>query len=313
MDRQHAGALSGLTAKGNMSKFEALVSGLSLTECPRWHDGRLYFSDFYTQRVLAVTLDGTVQTVAEIPGRPSGLGFLPDGRMLIASMRDRKIMRRELDSSLVEHADLSSLAPWHLNDMLVDHQGQAWVGNFGFDLMGGARVTTTNLICVDPDGCATVAAVGLGFPNGMALTPDGSTLIVAETMMNRLSAFDVASGVLGKRRTWAAFGDPPTSDEAAEVLRQVDVAPDGICLDAEGAVWVADAMGGRLIRVAEGGEFLDELKTDGLSVFACMLGGDNGRTLFACVAPTFDEAEASANHRAEIWMTTVDVPRAGLP
>jgi sugar lactone lactonase YvrE len=233
--------------------------------------------------------------------------------MLIASMLDRKIMRLELDSSLVEYADLSSLAPWHLNDMLVDHQGRAWVGNFGFDLMSGAKVTTTNLICVDPNGRASVAAVGLGFPNGMALTPDGSTLIVAETMMNRLSAFDVASGVLGERRTWAAFGDPPTSDGVAELLGQVDVAPDGICLDAEGAIWVADAIGGRLIRVAEGGEVLDELKTDGMGVFACMLGGESGRTLFACVAPTFNEAEASANHRAAIWMTDVDVPRAGLP
>jgi sugar lactone lactonase YvrE len=296
-----------------MPKFETLISGLSFTECPRWHDGRLYFSDFYTQRVLAVALDGTVETIAEVPGRPSGLGFLPDGRMLIASMRDRKIMRRELDSSVVEHSDLSSLAPWHLNDMLVDHQGRAWVGNFGFDLMGGAKVTTTNLICVDQDGCARVAAEGLGFPNGMALTPDGSTLIVAETMMNRLSAFDVASGVLGKRWTWAAFGDPPTSDGVTELLSQVDVAPDGICLDAEGAIWVADAKEGRLIRVAKGGEILDELKTDGLGVFACMLGGDNERTLFACVAPTFNEAEASANHRAAIWMTNVDVPRAGLP
>ena len=160
---------------------------------------------------------------------------------------------------------------------------------------------------------AGVAAVGLGFPNGMAMTADGGTLIVAETMMNRLSAFDVGSGVLSERRTWAAFGVPPTSDEVAELLSQVDVAPDGICLDAEGAIWVADAIGGRVIRVAEGGEILEELKTDGMAAFACMLGGENGRTLFACVAPTFDESEASRNHRAAIWMTDVEVPRAGLP
>ena len=297
----------------SMPKFKTLISGLSFTECPRWHDGRLYFSDFYTHRVLAVTLDGTMETVAEVPGQPSGLGFLPDGRMLIVSMRDRKIMRRELDASLVEHADLSGLAPWHLNEMLVDHHGRAWVGNFGFDLMGDANVTTTNLICVDRDGRAGVAAVGLGFPNGMVLTPDGGTLIVAETTMNRLSAFDVASGALGKRWTWAAFGDPPTSTKIAELLSQVDVAPDGICLDAEGAIWVADAKRGRLIRVAEGGDILEKIKTDGLGVFACMLGGSDGRTLFACVAPTFDEAEASANHRAAIWMIDVDVPHAGLP
>lgn len=296
-----------------MPKFKTLISGLSFTECPRWHDGRLYFSDFYTKRVLAVTLDGTMETVAKVPGQPSGLGFLPDGRMLIVSMRDRKIMRRELDSALVEHADLSHLAPWHLNDMLVDHGGRAWVGNFGFDLMGGDKVTTTNLICIDPDGCAMVAAVGLGFPNGMALTPDGNTLIVAETTMNRLSAFDVASGVLSKHRAWAAFGVAPTSTNFAELFSQVDVAPDGICLDAEGAIWVADAKHGRCIRVAEGGEILDELKADALGVFACMLGGDDGRTLFLCVAPTFHEAEASANHRAAIWMTHVDVPRSGLP
>ena len=296
-----------------MPEFTTLISGLSFTECPRWRDGRLYISDFYTQRVLAVAMDGTAETFAHVPQQPSGLGFLRDGRMLIVSMRDRKVLRREADGSLVEHADLSDLAPWHLNDMLVDHDGRAWVGNFGFDLMGDARVTTTNIICVDPDGGARVAAEGLGFPNGMALTPDGGTLIVAETLMSRLSAFDVASGELGKRRTWAAFGDPPKSEEVAERLGQADVAPDGICLDAEGAIWVADAKEGRLIRVAEGGDILEELKTDGMGVFACMLGGENGRTLFACVAPTFNEAEASANHHAEIWMTHVDVPKAGLP
>ena len=286
---------------------------MSFTECPRWHGGKLYFSDFYTQRVLATALDGTVETISEVPGRPSGLGFLPDGRMLIASMRDRKIMRCELDSSLVEHADLSGLAPWHLNDMLVDYQGNAWVGNFGFDLMSGSKVTTTNLICVDQGGCARVAAVGLAFPNGMALTSNGCTLIVAETMSNRLSAFDVAAGVLGKRRTWAAFGELPTSEDPDELLSRVDVAPDGICLDAEEAVWVADAKGSRLIRVAEGGQILEEIKIDGLGVFACMLGGEDGRTLFTCVAPTFNEAKASANHQAAIWITKVNVPRAGLP
>jgi sugar lactone lactonase YvrE len=296
-----------------MPRFKPLISGLSFTECPRWHDERLYFSDFYMRRVFAVALDGTKEIIAEVPGQPSGLGFLPDGRMLIVSMRDRKIMRRELDGSLVECADLSNLAPWHLNDMLVDYQGRAWVGNFGFDLTSGAKVTTTNLICVDPDGCAKVAASGLGFPNGMVLTPDGNTLIVAETLMNRLSAFDVISGVLGKRRTWAAFGEAPTSTDFTTLFSQVDVAPDGICLDAEGAVWVADAKNARCIRVAEGGNILEELKTDGLGAFACMLGGADGRTLFVCVAPTFHEAEAAANHRAAIWTTNVDIPRAGLP
>jgi sugar lactone lactonase YvrE len=296
-----------------MPNLTTLIGGLSFTECPRWRDGRLYVSDFYTHRVLAVALDGTAETLAHVPQQPSGLGFLPDGRLLIVSMRDRKVLRREVDGSLVTHADLSGLAPWYLNDMLVGDDGRAWIGNFGFDLMGGAPACTTVLICVEPDGTSKVAADRLGFPNGMVLTPDGRTLIVAESTMNRLSAFNVALSSLGGRRTWAAFGDPPTTMNAGEILGQVAVAADGICLDAEGAVWVADAVHGRLIRVAEGGRIIEELKTDGLGAFACMLGGEDGRTLFACVAPTFHEAEASANHRASILMTKVKVPHAGLP
>jgi sugar lactone lactonase YvrE len=296
-----------------MPAFTILISGLSFTECPRWRDRRLYVSDFYTHRVLAVALDGTAETLAHVPQQPAGLGFLPDGRMLIVSMRDRKVLRREVDGSLVEHADLSGLARWHLNDMLVNRDGRAWVGNFGFDLMGGAPALTTVLICVEPDGTANVVADQLGFPNGMVLTPDGRTLIVAESTMNRLSAFTVALGSLSERRTWAAFGDLPASTNAGEMFGQVAAVPDGICLDAEGAVWVADAAHSRLIRVAEGGHILEERKTDGVGVFACMLGGDDGRTLFASVAPTFHEAEASANHHAAILMTTVEVPHAGLP
>jgi sugar lactone lactonase YvrE len=296
-----------------MPEFTTLIGGLSFTECPRWRDGRLYISDFYTHRVLAVAMDGTAETFAHVPQQPAGLGFLPDGRMLIVSMRDRKVLRREIDGSLVEHADLSDLAPWHLNDMLVDNDGRAWVGNFGFDLMSGARISTTVLICVEPDGTARIVADRLGFPNGMVLAPDDRTLIVAESLMNRLSAFDIAQGSLSERRTWAAFGDPPTSLNVGEAIGQVAVVPDGICLDAEGAVWVADAFHGRLIRVAEGGHILEERKTNGISAFACMLGGDDGRTLFASVAPTSHEAEASAHHQAAILMTTVDVPHAGLP
>ncbi|MGA7918512.1 MAG: SMP-30/gluconolactonase/LRE family protein [Candidatus Acidiferrales bacterium] len=302
-----------INERKHMPKLTTLIGGLSFTECPRWRDGRLYVSDFYTHRVLAVALDGTAETLAHVPQQPSGLGFLPDGRLLIVSMRDRKVLRREVDGSLDTYADLSGLAPWYLNDMLVGDDGRAWVGNFGFDLMGGAPASTTVLICIESDGTAKVAAERLGFPNGMVLTPDGRTLIVAESTMNRLSAFNVALSSLSEGRTWAAFGDPPTTMNAREILGQVAVAADGICLDAEGAVWVADAAHGRLIRVAEGGRIMEELKTDGLGAFACMLGGEDGRTLFACVAPTYHEAEASANHRASILMTKVKVPHAGLP
>jgi sugar lactone lactonase YvrE len=296
-----------------MSTFTVLLDGLSFTECPRWHDGRLYFTDRYTRRVLAVSIDGTVETYARTCGLPAGLGFLPDGRLLITSMRDRKVLRREHDGAIVEHADLTALAPGELNDMLVDHEGCAWVGNFGFDLFAGAPACSTVLISVALNGKTTIAADGLMFPNGTVLTPDGRTLIVAETFANRLSAFTVGDGLLTNRRIWAAFGNPPESSDVGQIINEADVVPDGICLDAEGAVWVADVVKQRLIRVAEGGRILDELKTNGLCAFACMLGGDDGRTLFACAAPTFDETEAEAHHRSSILMTRVAVPHAGLP
>lgn len=296
-----------------MPELTTLIEGLAFAECPRWRNGRLYFSDQHTRRVFAVAPDGKAELLAEVAGKPSGLGFLPDGSLLIVSMLDRKILRRNHDASLEMYADLSHLAPCHLNDMLVDPEGRAWVGNFGFDLHAGAPATTTVLICVEPDGSAKVAAEGLGFPNGMVLTPDGKTLIVAESFFNRLSAFSVDSGTLGTRRTWAAFGDLPVSTDVAEIVAKAEVAPDGICLDAEGAVWVADAAHGRVIRVSEGGAILEEMKTEVTGAFACMLGGDDGRTLFICVAPTFVEAEASANHRSAILMTRVRVPHAGSP
>jgi sugar lactone lactonase YvrE len=254
-----------------------------------------------------------METLAHIPQQPSGLGFLPDGDLLIVSMLDRKITRRERDGSLVPYADVSGLATGHLNDMLVDRDGRAWVGNFGFDITSGAPIQTTVLVCVEPDGTAKVAADGLGFPNGMVLTPDGRTLIVAESTMNRLSAFNVSSGILSGRRTWAAFGDPPTTTNFHEMLGQVNVVPDGICLDAEGAVWVADAAHRRLLRVAESGRILEERQTYGVAAFACMLGGDDGRTLFVCVAATLPEDKSFRNDRASILMTRVEVPHAGLP
>jgi len=290
-----------------------LRDGLSFTECPRWREGRLYVSDRYTHSVLAISVDGTVETYAQIPGRPAGVDFLPDGRLLIVSMRDHKLLRREHNGSIVEHADLSTLAPGELNDLLVDSDGRAWVGNFGFDLFGGAPASSTVLISVEPDGTAAVAACDLAFPNGAVITPDGRALIIAETLANRLSAFTVSGSKLTDRRTWAAFGEAPTCMEVGRILEEAEVAPDGICLDAEGAVWVADVLHRRLIRVAEGGMILQEIPTNGLCAFACMLGGDDGKTLFACAAPTFDDAEAAAHHRSAILMTRVAVPHGGIP
>ncbi len=294
-------------------EITTVLGDLSYLECPRWHDGRLWVVDFYTHRVLSLAEDGTdVRVEAEVPAQPSGLGWLPDGRLLVVSMKDRRVLRREDDGSLVTHADVSAHVTGHPNDMVVDEQGRAFLGNFGFDLMGGADIVTTGLVRVDPDGSVTTVAEDLWFPNGSVITDDG-VLIVDETLGNRISAFDIAAdGSLGPRRDWAVFGPLPTSRAMVEALPQCVLAPDGCGLDAEGALWAADAIGGRVVRVAEGGEILEEI-VPGTGVFACMLGGADGRTLFLCCAPDFDEHARSASREAELRSVRVDVPRAGRP
>jgi sugar lactone lactonase YvrE len=290
-----------------------VVDGMTFTECPRWRDGTLYFADFYTHRVMSVVPGRDAQEVVSVPQQPSGLGWLPDGRMLVVSMRDRKVLRQEVSGELVEHADLGAVATGHVNDMVVAPSGVAYAGNFGFDLMGGAPFVATPLARIDPDGMVSVASDPLYFPNGSAITDDGSTLVVSESFGNRLSAFDVAAdGSLGPRRDWAALGAPPTSDDVGAVLAGATFAPDGMCLDAEGCAWVADAVGNRVVRLAEGGEIRAEIPT-GEGCFACMLGGDDGRTLFLCVAPDFDERARAASREGRILSTTVDVPHAGTP
>ena len=298
-------------------RLRTVLDGWSYLEGPRWHDGRVYVSDFYTHQVLSARLDGggEPETVARVPEQPSGLGWLPDGSMLVVSMRDRRVLRvRDGAAEPEVHADLSELAPWHLNDMVVDAGGRAFVGNFGFDLMSGAPIRATNLIRVDPDGGATVVADDLRFPNGMVIFPDGATLVVAETLGGRLTAFDVAEdGSLSNRRPWAVLSEVPDSDDMGELLASGAIAPDGIALDAEGAIWVADALGGRALRVREGGEILDEISGGGLGIFACTLGGAEGRTLLLCAAPSFAEHERRAAREAQLLACEVGVPRAGWP
>lgn len=291
-----------------------VVAGMSYTECPRWHEGRLWFADFYTHAIYSVNEDGSdLRTEVEVPAQPSGIGWLPDGRLLYVSMRDRTVMRREPDGTIQVHADVSAYVTGHPNDMVVDAQGRCWLGNFGFDLMGGADIETTGLLRVDPDGSVTTVADDLWFPNGSVIADDGGTLIVDETFGNRISAFTIeADGALGPRRDWAVFGDPPTTRVTAEAIPQAVLGPDGCGLDAEGCLWVADAIGGRVVRVAEGGEILDTV-TPGTGVFACMLGGADGRTLFMSCAPDFDEHARSAAREAEIRAVQVDVPHGGLP
>ncbi|MFI5593961.1 SMP-30/gluconolactonase/LRE family protein [Amycolatopsis sp. NPDC051758] len=289
-----------------------VADGFSYLECPRWHDGRLWVSDFYTEKVVAIDSRGGTEVVAEVPQQPSGLGFLPDGRLLIVSMRDHRLLVRDESGKLAEHADLSGVVSGVLNDMVVDDRGRAWVGNFGFDLMGGAPMRYTTLTRVDPDGSVAVAAEDLGFPNGMVILP-GNVLVVAETFAGRLTAFDIGEdGELSGRRVWAQFGETPQTDDVGEAVERLEVAPDGICADAEGAIWVADAVHNRVIRVEEGGRILDEVDA-GTGVFACMLGGDDGRTLYLCAAPSFPEHERRPVREAQLLAVDVEVPHAGLP
>ncbi|HKB55548.1 MAG TPA: SMP-30/gluconolactonase/LRE family protein [Ramlibacter sp.] len=278
----------------------SFVKGLAFPESPRWHEGALWFSDFYQRLVCRAGEDGRVQPVVEVPGQPSGLGWLPDGRLLVVSMNDRRLLR--LDGRvLVEMADLSALASFPCNDMLVDGQGRAYVGNFGFDLHGRAPFAPTSLLMVTPDGRASVAARDMHFPNGTVLTPDGRTLIVGESYGQRLTAFDVAGdGTLSNRRVWAQ-------------LHGKGVGPDGICLDAQGAIWLASPASHEVLRVRAGGEITDRVPTEGQPV-ACMLGGPDRCTLFVLTGRVLVTPDQSLAQRSgAIWTMRVPVPGAGLP
>lgn len=294
-------------------EFTVVLSGLAYLECPRWHDGRIWVSDFYQHEVLSATEQGDdLRVEATVPGQPSGLGWLPDGRLLIVSMRDRLLLRREFDGSLVVHADLSAHLDHHANDMVVDAEGRAYVGSFGFDLMAGADVAPGVLLRIDPDGVVHRAAEGLWFANGSVITEDGR-LLVDETFGNRVSAFDIGpDGSLFNRHDWARFGDPPSERDLTAALAALHLAPDGCALDAEGMLWIADALHGRAVRFREGGDIVDEV-SPGTGVFACGLGGTDGRTLFLCTAPDFDERARAAAREARLLSVRVPVPHAGRP
>jgi sugar lactone lactonase YvrE len=272
------------------------VSGLDFGEGPRWHDGRLWFSDFHQHSVSSVAADGVRHIELEIDDFPSGLGWLPDGRLLVVAMQSRRVLRVEPDGTVVIHADLSDVAADRCNDMVVAADGTAYVGNFGFEL--GTPMRPAALARVRPDGSVDVVADGLEFPNGSVITPDGTTLIVGETFARRATAFTIAAdGTLHDRRVWAELGD---------------VLPDGCTLDAEGAIWFADARGTTVVRVREGGEVTDRVEV-GQHAYACMLGGDDGRTLFVVAADTAQDGEAEGAGTGTIRTLRVDVPHAGRP
>lgn len=294
--------------------LSTLFTGGAYFEGPRWHDGTWWVSDFYRRTISRIGTDGAEQVVAEVPGQPSGLGWLPDGTMVAVSMKDHRLLR-VTDGQTTELADLTEHCGGHLNDLVVDDAGHVFVGDFGFDLMGGGAAGTASVKRVDPDGTVTVVAEGLQFPNGMVITPDGGTLLVDETLGNRVTAFDLAAdGSLTGRRVWAQLGPEVTGSTTEEVLGQLVVAPDGCTLDAEGHLWIADAVGGRAARLAPGGEVVEEVRApEGQGVFACALGGDDGRTLLLCCAPDFYEHNRAPVREATLLTTTVDVPHAGRP
>jgi sugar lactone lactonase YvrE len=275
-----------------------LVDGVDFGEGPRWHDGALWYSDFFQRSIFRVTPDGQRTAVhADLADRPSGLGWLPDGRLLVVSMVDRRILRED-DGTLVVHADLSSVAVGHTNDMVVDAHGNAYVGNFGFDFEGGGRFATADLALVRPDGAVEVVASGLRFPNGSVITPDGRTLIVGESFGGAYQAFAIADdATLGPARTWA---DVP------------GVAPDGCTLDADGGIWCSDALGSQVVRVVEGGEITDRIPTP-MPTYACALGGEDGRTLFVLCAPSSRPDEVAGRGAGAIYVTEVASPHAGRP
>jgi sugar lactone lactonase YvrE len=278
-------------------KTTILAEGFLFPEGPRWHGGKLWMSDMQSLWVTTVDLEGNIEKIVEVPGSPSGLGWLPDGRLLVVSMTDRRLLRLNPEG-LTEAANLSRLASFHCNDMVVDRQGRAYIGNFGFDFAAGAPVFPAEIILVTPDGQARVASAGLLFPNGTVITPDGRTLIVAETFGHRLTAFDIQpDGTLFHKRIWADL-------EGAF--------PDGICLDAEDAVWVAAPEPGEVLRVREGGVITHRVKVS-TRPYACMLGGPERRTLFVCTAESAVPGGARGRASGRIEIVEVEVPGAGLP
>lgn len=285
-----------------------LASGIYFGEGPRWHDGRLWLSDFYAHAVKSVSPAGDLRTEFELDDQPSGLGWQPDGSMLIVSMTKRRLLRRTPDGKIGVHAELGHIADFHCNDMVVDSAGGAYVGNFGFNLDEAIHARgvpgvladhpKAKLAYVSPTGEAKVAAEDMSFPNGPVITPDGKTLILGETLGARLTAFDIGpGGTLSNRRVWA--------DLAPRV-------PDGVCLDADGAIWVANPIAPECFRVAEGGQVLEVIDT-GAPCYACMLGGADGKTLFMLTASSSDSEQAAAAPTGKIVVAEVDSPRAGQP
>jgi sugar lactone lactonase YvrE len=282
-----------------MPEPRTLMRGLAFGESPRWHEGRLWVCDWSAEELIAVDLDGNSEVVEHVPSFPFSIDWLPDGRLLIVSARDRLLLRREPDGTLSTHTDLSRLPDPPGNEIVVDGRGNAYVNGGGFDLMAGEDFAPGVVALVRPDGSARQVAGGIAFPNGMAVTADNSTLIVAESYAKRLSAFDIgADGGLSNRRVWAELGEG---------------VPDGICIDAEGAVWYADVPNRRCVRVREGGEVLQTVQLE-RGCFACMLGGAEVRTLFM-IEREWRGVESTTDSKRDgrVLFVEAPAPAAGYP
>jgi sugar lactone lactonase YvrE len=277
-------------------ELQTLMTGLVFGEQPRWHEDRLWFSDWGPQEVIAVDLEGNSEVILRGPSFPLCVDWLPDGRLLLTSAREGLLLRREPEGSLLVHADLSGLSDGRWNEIVVDGRGNVYVNGGGFDLMAGEEFAPGIVALVTPDGSAREVADGIAFPNGMLVTADNSTLIVAESYASRLTAFDIAAdGGLSNRRVWADLQDG---------------VPDGICLDAEGAVWYGDVPNQRCVRVREGGEVLQTVELD-RGCFACALGGTDRRTLFMMATEWNGPAKMFDGPRTG-QVLTVEAPAPGV-
>ncbi len=279
-----------------MPELQTLMTGLAFGESPRWHEGRLWFSNWGAQEIVAVDLNGNSEVMVRVPTTiPFCIDWLPDGRLLVVSGREGLLLRKESDGSLATHADLRRLSDKGWNEIVVDGRGHIYINGGGFDLMAGEPFVPGIIALVAPDGSARQVADGIAFPNGMAVTPDNSTLIIAESYGKRLTAFNIAAdGSLSKRRVWA----------------DLDGYPDGICIDAEGAVWYGDVPNKRCVRVREGGEALQTIELDH-GCFACMLGGADRRTLFLMAAEWHGTASMADGARTG-QVLIVQAPASGV-
>lgn len=284
------------------TEAQVLIDGLAFGESPRWHEGRLWVADWGAQQVVAVDLEGKREVIARVgfPSFPMCMDWLPDGRLLVVSAREGHLLSLEQDGTLLTHADLSGLSekghPW--NEIVVDGRGNVYLNNQGFDFPGGEFAPGT-IALLEANGSAREVAEGIAFPNGMAVSPDNSTLIVAESYGKRLTAFEIAAdGGLSHRRVWADLDSG---------------VPDGICMDAEGAIWYGDVPNKRCVRVRDGGEVLQTIELD-RGCFACMLGGRDRRTLFMVVTEWRGTEHMNDGSRTgQVLTVEVPTPGAGWP